>query len=678
MGNEPIWKPSAINMMRSIWKSQRQNKLHQADSLFFFEDRMAFRPIMEARFDLFHKETKRKSAPFHMNCSSGNSVTNDELCVHNFKLEEKQQSIEHLRPGGQRGQNFKLGKFSRVKCGQVLLKVQQFLFQSFDPYPKCFAQCKRYKHGLQLQVIIFPPFQRIFNFLPAMQALSQELEYLLAVNVGMVSCRYRHKMRSQSPTGDHDADRLSGCNESGCIPPASSEFPGIAMQETMVIAAPFVSLYSLLGITLTCEHYLLPSLVCLSHRLGISDHVAGATFLAAGSSAPELVTSFLGVFVTRGDVGVSTIVGSAVYNVLGICAMCCLLSRTTLTLSPWPMCRDGLAYGISVGIVIAIIYDGKVYWYEAIVLLLVYACYIFALSYDNKIHSTLTRCWFKHKERGTESSKYTEDPREPLLLGRKRHLAEVWCEEEDISCRTDSRLLPRNEIDSTLSLHGLTACEEDEKEESHGVLQVPAGAVRRVLWIISLPLLMLLACTVPNCQRPTLRTLYPLTFLLSAAWIAAFSYCLVWMVMIIGESLSIPESIMGLTLLAVGTSLPDTVSSILVARQGKGDMAMSNILGSNIFDVLCLGLPWLFGSVILTGRLDAITVSSSGLTYSASSLLLSLFLLLGATRLTNWRLNRSLGAICLILYVIFISLSVLFDLGLLGGDPPPPICRLGL
>uniref|UniRef100_A0A8C4R7Q5 Sodium/calcium exchanger membrane region domain-containing protein n=1 Tax=Eptatretus burgeri TaxID=7764 RepID=A0A8C4R7Q5_EPTBU len=241
-------------------------------------------------------------------------------------------------------------------------------------------------------------------------------------------------------------------------------------------------------------------------------------------------------------------------------------------------------------------------------------------------------------------------------------------------------ILTHREIDLQHYIHYAltTAHPHSLTEESHGVLQMPAGATRRVLWVISLPLLMLLACTVPNCQRPTLRTLYPLTFLLSAAWISAFSYCLVWMVMIIGESLSIPESIMGLTLLAVGTSLPDTVSSILVAREGKGNMAMSNILGSNVFDVLCLGLPWFFGSVIPTGRLDAITVSSYGLTYTASSLMLSLFLLIGATYLTNWHLSRSLGAICLVLYITFISLSVLFELGLLGGDPPPPICRLGL
>uniref|UniRef100_A0AAQ4PLA0 Solute carrier family 24 member 5 n=1 Tax=Gasterosteus aculeatus aculeatus TaxID=481459 RepID=A0AAQ4PLA0_GASAC len=60
--------------------------------------------------------------------------------------------------------------------------------------------------------------------------------------------------------------------------------------------------------------------------LGLSQDVAGATFMAAGSSAPELVTAFLGVFVTKGDIGVSTIVGSAVYNLLGICAACGLLA----------------------------------------------------------------------------------------------------------------------------------------------------------------------------------------------------------------------------------------------------------------------------------------------------------------------------------------------------------------
>ena len=42
---------------------------------------------------------------------------------------------------------------------------------------------------------------------------------------------------------------------------------------------------------------------------------------------------------------------------------------------------------------------------------------------------------------------------------------------------------------------------------------------------------------------------------------------------------------MGFTLLAGGTSVPDLITSVLVARQGKGDMAVSSSVGSNIFDV---------------------------------------------------------------------------------------------
>ncbi len=47
---------------------------------------------------------------------------------------------------------------------------------------------------------------------------------------------------------------------------------------------------------------------------------------------------------------------------------------------------------------------------------------------------------------------------------------------------------------------------------------------------------------------------------------------------------------MGLTILAAGTSVPDLLTSVIVAKQGFGDMAVSSSIGSNIFDVL-VGLP---------------------------------------------------------------------------------------
>jgi len=54
----------------------------------------------------------------------------------------------------------------------------------------------------------------------------------------------------------------------------------------------------------------------------MSKDVAGATFMAAATSAPELFVNAIGTFITEGDIGVGTIVGSAVFNILAVPACC--------------------------------------------------------------------------------------------------------------------------------------------------------------------------------------------------------------------------------------------------------------------------------------------------------------------------------------------------------------------
>ena len=61
---------------------------------------------------------------------------------------------------------------------------------------------------------------------------------------------------------------------------------------------------------------------------------------------------------------------------------------------------------------------------------------------------------------------------------------------------------------------------------------------------------------------------YMVTFAMAIVWIAAFSYIMVWMVAVIGFTFGIPDSIMGITFLAAGTSVPDAMASVMVARQG--------------------------------------------------------------------------------------------------------------
>ena len=68
----------------------------------------------------------------------------------------------------------------------------------------------------------------------------------------------------------------------------------------------------------------------------------------------------------------------------------------------------------------------------------------------------------------------------------------------------------------------------------------------------------------------------------------------------IGFTFGIPDTVMGLTFIAAGVSVPDALSGIAVVREGHGDMAVSNAIGSNVFDILvCLGIPWFLQTVFI-------------------------------------------------------------------------------
>lgn len=59
------------------------------------------------------------------------------------------------------------------------------------------------------------------------------------------------------------------------------------------------------------------------------------------------------------------------------------------------------------------------------------------------------------------------------------------------------------------------------------------------------------------------------------------------------------DSVMNLTILSAGTSIPEAVSSVIMTSRGYGSMGISNSIGSNIFNILlCLGLPWLIKTLI--------------------------------------------------------------------------------
>lgn len=159
-------------------------------------------------------------------------------------------------------------------------------------------------------------------------------------------------------------------------------------------------LYMFLALAIICDEFFVPALHVISSILKISDDVAGATFMAAGGSAPELFTSIIGVFFSDSQVGFGTIVGSAVFNVLFVIGMCAVFSKTLLELTWWPLLRDSIFYIIALVLLIVFFSDSSISWHEALGLFLVYIVYV-AFMVKNSTIEVAVKSYLSKKTRAS-------------------------------------------------------------------------------------------------------------------------------------------------------------------------------------------------------------------------------------------------------------------------------------
>ncbi|XP_036942450.1 sodium/potassium/calcium exchanger 4 isoform X3 [Acanthopagrus latus] len=492
-----------------------------------------------------------------------------------------------------------------------------------------------------------------------------------------------------------------------CSEPAIHEFPSdiFTNQERKsgaVLLHIAAALYMFLALAIVCDEYFVTSLEKICEKLDLSEDVAGATFMAAGSSAPELFASVIGVFITHGDVGVGTIVGSAVFNILCIIGVCGIFAGQVVILTWWAVFRDSFYYILSVLALIAFIYDEKIVWWESLVLVVMYAGYILVMKFNSSMQRFFMGKSKKNVANGNAAaSSEMEDvkPTKAYSRGSVVMVDEIMnaspskfrFPEAGLRVMVTSHFGPKTRlrmasrliiterqklvqaangmetqvIDGKVEIENGNVPEdkpkESEQSDSISPFHVPSGIGSKVKWLISWPLLLLLFFTIPNCAKARWEKFFMVSFILSTIWIAVFSYFMVWMVTIIGYTLGIPDVIMGITFLAAGTSVPDCIASLIVARQGLGDMAVSNTIGSNVFDILVgLGVPWAlqtmcvdYGSVVM--------INSRGLLYSVVLLLGSVALTVLGIHLNKWRLDTKLGLYVLILYAIFLCFSVMIE-----------------
>jgi len=130
--------------------------------------------------------------------------------------------------------------------------------------------------------------------------------------------------------------------------------------------------------------------------------------------------------------------------------------------------------------------------------------------------------------------------------------------------------------------------------------------------------------------------------------LVASSRILVWGAVEIAQIFGISDMIIGLTIIAVGTSLPELASSVIAARKGEHDIALGNVLGSNLFNTLAV--------VGIAGSIHPFAVEPETLSRDMAvmgALTLSLFLIGYGFRGRQGRINRFEGAVLLLVYVVY-------------------------
>ncbi|KAL8613431.1 hypothetical protein ACOMHN_057151 [Nucella lapillus] len=557
-------------------------------------------------------------------------------------------------------------------------------------------------------------------------------------------------------------------------------------------------IYMFIALAVVCDEFFVPALTVITERLVISEDVAGATFMAAGGSAPELFTSFIGVFFARSDVGIGTIVGSAVFNILFVIGMCALFSKELLYLTWWPLFRDVAWYSLSLALLIYFFHDDEIYWWEALILFFCYIGYVVFMKFNHVVEAKVKGCLIRPKTVNKVQSTdqlieqhppprrerlpslpglhvgagryrhgmlqlmiHTIDPlseddhhthrlneaRRASIAGSRRRSSATRAQmasgeegrvhekarqlqtiatvqlvinhgatdgqngtmsqvdkENNVKIQmisngkvseeaspaatpnsqqtslttldrgyTDPRLTGRD-VDINMQDSPQHTVQSNDSSDNNNAEQIslddedepldlswPDGCRKRITYVILAPIIILLWITMPDVRRPGKKKWFPVTFIVSILWIAVYSYLMVWWANQTGETIGIPDEVMGLTILAAGTSIPDLITSVIVAKKGFGDMAVSSSVGSNIFDITVgLPIPWILYGAVNKG--DPYVVNSKGLMCSIILLFAMLMAIICSIALSKWRMSKVLGMSMMGLYLVFVTVSVLLEL----------------
>ncbi|GMI07261.1 hypothetical protein TrLO_g6088 [Triparma laevis f. longispina] len=394
----------------------------------------------------------------------------------------------------------------------------------------------------------------------------------------------------------------------------------------------FILVLCFLGLSIVCDEFLVPSLELICVSFNVPEDIAGVTFMAFGSAAPEIVINAVGTVreaLGKGegegskarDLGVGAIIGSGIIAFSIIPGVCALVSSKGLVLKRRPLVRDVLAYAVSLVFLIHYIDGGEVDVRKASVFIWIYLAFCAVVFISPKFNR-------KFFGGGNKKQSFVMDRIESMKIEKalktqstslRVNYGSVETQEGDVERvyggvdnvngeRTGEERASEersNEERSVfyLAWNGISEEDDEDDEEDFEAFLRPNSlpltpnplmlsvnfSMQCLSFLLRLPLLFIIPRA--SVQKPS--NYYPLTFLLSFVWISFYSYVLSTSITYLTTLTPMSPTFYGTALVAIGAEIPDLIQCSTVAKRGYGAMAVSNALGSQVLNICVgLGLPW--------------------------------------------------------------------------------------
>ena len=350
----------------------------------------------------------------------------------------------------------------------------------------------------------------------------------------------------------------------------------------------------------------------IAKRFGVSEFIIGLTLVSLGTSVPELASCLTASFQQASGIVAGIILGSNIANIGLIASTAAILSNVRT--DDLMLRRDGYIMFFSSFLLFLFILDFSISRIEALIFLLLYLAYLLFLLEKAKKH---------------EESIYFKDFL--IYFFRFEYLSDLIARiKSGLLMRGDEKEIPELVIKRNGNMEGETEKELLITPENKGIdIIFEAEDVSESSLFIEL-----------------------IKLIISGAAIIIGAKYFIEQAIFFTLLLNVPETLIGLSLVAVGTSVPELMVTISAARSGYSSIALGNVIGSNITNILLI--------LGCSGLVHPLTIGRLSIYYIAPFMLILSALFLLFIR-TAWRIRRFEGLILLLLYSGFMIL--IFRLG---------------